>query len=228
MSIVDPYLRLEFTWPVPFSGSVGTYDNCIQKTDADHRDVLAPETANNCDVDLPDPDGGSRHFWRGATGWVYNFSGGLALGTEVVAFESKELQQKVAFDVRLNAIYESEGRGYTEAADMLRKLTYHDQYVRLWGDLGLYVRLARYVVFKLALSLGHNTTHFLTSESTGKDFDKDGAVLQSAQCNPGSPGVGSDCEWNPNFDARVDQIGRRLKIEESTILDIWVSGAVNF
>jgi hypothetical protein len=229
MSIMDPYLRLEFNWPIPFSLRQWTYDNCVQKTDADHRDVLASDTAKNCDVDLPDPENANgRHFWVGSTGFLHNYSGGLALGAEIVAFESRELKQKVAFDLRLNAVYESEGRTYTEAADMLRKLTYHDQYFRLWADLQLYVRLAQYVIFKLGFSLGHNTTHFLTGETTGKDFDGSGDVTRSAQCNAASPGNGVDCEWNPNFDFRVDQLGRRLKIEESLTLNIFVSGAVNF
>ena len=60
------------------------------------------------------------------------------------------------------------------------------------------------------MTMAHDTEHFLSNASVGRDFDGSGLVEARGQ-----PGY-NPAEHNPTFSAAIDQPGRRIRVEETT------------
>jgi len=185
--VLEPFVA--FSASVPISAA-GGYDNCARPLS------LADVAVANC-----------RGAWAGQTGYKPPYTGQLTLGAELVAAEDVKADERLSFEVRGDVRWHGPGRDYTQVADALGKLTYADEYVTTTGTLGLYGRMARWLHLRVYGSLGVDTAHFLTHEDVGEDKDADGQVTIS-----GGSGVPAP-DQNPNYDFRLDQVGRRLRVE---------------
>jgi hypothetical protein len=197
----EPYFELKYT--LPWRGP-GYYSNCDDPSDA------RMGHAENCGADPA--------WSRSETGLRPQHTGGFLFGTELTVFEREDRHQRVAFDVRLWVNYFSEGRVYNELSDPLGKLLYTSDYAQGGGLIGFVGQAAEFVILKASVSLAYNSEHFLTNENIGKDLNKNGAIDIGA--NP--------IEINPNYDNRVDRVGRRFRIEEQFLFNVKVTATFNF
>jgi hypothetical protein len=183
----EPYLKLEAS--APFASSKA-YDNCR------HPERLSDVAATNCAVS-----------WKGETGYRPAYEAALTLGSEIVASEDRSRDQRFSFDVRAGVRWHGPSRGYTQVTDMLGKLTYADEYLTGTGQLAFYGRIARWFQVRVAGLVGVDSAHFLTHEDIGQDKNGDGVITISQGTGAAAP------DQNPNYDFRVDQVGRRLRAE---------------
>ncbi len=197
---IEPYVGIWYT--LPWRGP-GAYSNC---DDADASRMGRPE---NC---------GKEGWSRDETGVRPVHTGGANFGTEITVFEREEKFQKVAFDFRGWFNYVSEGRTYNEMSDLFGKMLYSSDYGQLGGQFGVIGQAAEFIKIRASTSIAYNTEHFLTNEDIGKDLDGDGAVNVSS--NTG--------EINPNFDYRIDRVGRRFRIEQQYIFRLMITASFNF
>ena len=162
--------------------------------------VKAGGAYSNCDHPSPTSLGYPQNcsplvFPSGQTGMQPPHRAAVLIGTELVVDEKVKEHQKVSFDLRGEARYISSGRYYNEASDLLGKLLATEAYLQFGGQLGLNVQAAEFAIFHATASLLYSTAHGLTGEAYGNSQ------------NP-----------NPNFDARVDSPGNRLRLVDSYVL----------
>jgi hypothetical protein len=199
--VLEPYFRLSGS--LPFAAN-GAYDNCS------HPQFLSDVAAANCAPGL----------WAGQTGYKPPFEGSATLGAELVAAEGND--QRLSFDVRGDVTWHGPQRGYTQVADALGKLTYADEYVTTAGTIGIYGRVARWFHMRVYGVLGVDSAHFLTHEDIGDDKDKDGKITVSEGTGAAAP------DQNPNYDFRIDQVGRRLRAEPMMFWGVAGTMSLNF
>ena len=200
LSIAEPYFKVDYTLPVASNSS---FSNCTVPT------AVNMGLPTNC----------------GKAGWTMMETGlkpahvaTVAFGTELTVFERADRFQRVAFDVRALLGYVSESRSYNEASDLIGKLLWTSDYGQVGGQVGFIGQAADFVTLKANVSLLYNTEHYLTNETIGKDFDNNGTVDITA--NPE--------EINPNYDFRIDRVGRRFRIEQQFIFRLQVTATFNF
>jgi len=170
--VLEPYVRFEGDYSFAASDA---YDNCS------HPELLSNVAAANCSASF-----------KGQTGYQPPVEVATTLGTEIVLFEDRKLDRRLAIDLRSDLLWHGPQRGYTQMTDALGKLTYSEEYLTGMGQLGVYGRIARWLHARAYGTLGVDTAHFLTTEDSGS--------------NGGSG-------QNPNFDFRTDQVGHRLRAE---------------
>ena len=197
---VEPYFQLAYT--LPWRGP-GYYSNC---DDASAERQGHPE---NCGGDT---------WTREETGIHPVHTGGVLFGAEITAFEREERHQRVAFDFRGFVNYFSEGRYYNEMSDLLGKLLYTSDYGQAGAQFGFVGQAAEFVILRSYVSFAYNSEHFLTNENIGKDLTGNGTVDVST--NPE--------EINPNYDFRIDRVGRRFRIEQQYVFRLQVTATFNF
>ena len=66
------------------------------------------------------------------------------------------------------------------------------------------------------LALAHETEHFIGTADLGDDLDGSGEIEP----------VGNPAEQNPTFSPAIDELGRRIRIEETTVFSVGVSLAL--
>lgn len=205
IGFADPYFSLHYTLPWRASGF---YSNC----DNPSSDRMArPE---NC------ADGANWN--RDATGAYPSHVGGFIFGSEFNMFESANKHQKFAFDLRGTVTYVSEGRYYNELSDLFGKLLYNGDYMQLGARAGLVGHAAEFIHLKVFGELIYNTEHMLTAENIGKDFTGNDMVDL-----PGVPTAPAP-EVSPNFDYRIDRVGRRFRIEEMFVIRAHIQVTFSF
>lgn len=203
---VEPYFELHYTlaWRGP-----GAYSNC---DDASPDRMGYPE---NCGYSPPN---GKVGWSRAETGIKPVHTGGSIFGVEITAFEREDRHQRVAFDFRGFVNYVSEGRYYNEMSDLFGKLLYTSDYGQAGAQFGFVGQAAEFVIFRASVSFAYNSERFLTNESIGKSFDDNDTV--DVTTNPR--------EINPNYDFRVDHVGRRFRIEQQFVFVPQISATFNF
>ena len=112
----------------------------------------------------------------------------------------------------------SEGRYYNEMSDLFGKLLYTSDYGQAGGQFGFVGQAAEFVILKAYTSFAYNSEHFLTNENIGKDLTGNGTV--DITTNPE--------EINPNYDSRIDRVGRRFRLEQNFIFKIMITATFNF
>lgn len=197
---VEPYFELHYTlaWRGP-----GVYSNC---DDASAARQGHPE---NC---------GKEGWSREQTGVQPVHTGGSIFGAEITAFEREDRHQRFAFDFRFFVNYFSEGRYYNEMSDLFGKLLYTGDYGQAGGQFGIVAQAAEFVILRAYTSFAYNSEHFLTNENIGKDLNGNGVVDVST----------APQEINPNYDFRVDRVGRRFRIEQQFLFRVQVTATFNF
>ena len=182
LGIAEPYVELQYTLSIAGGKA---FSNC------DHAGNQG--TPENCESwTSDDKDARPRHV------------AGLTVGAELVPWAQPRRPLRFWFDARLGAEYHSEGRDYSEASWILKKLTYTEDFARVAGKLRVAFDGGEHVRVGLETGLAWDSPHFLTRESIGQDFDQNGQVDLD--------NVGN--ELNPNFDFRYDVPGRRLRMGE--------------
>jgi hypothetical protein len=151
-------------------------------------------------------------------GYQPRHAGGFTIGTEIVPYEDKALQQRFAIDLNAFAVYMSEGRDYTIASDVLREQTYADQTVRTGLHAGIFFRAFEYFFFDVTGEIAHDSDHLLTIE----DFGVDGAD-QNLEINLDNPK-----ERNAFYNPALDTVGRRVGLTESLHLGVLVHAGATF
>ena len=185
--VLEPYLKLEGS----MSFAAGkAYDNCR------HPELLADVAAANC--------AGS---WKGQTGYQPAPEAAAILGTELVTYEDRARDRRFSFDARAGLRWHGPSRGYTQVTDLLGKLTHADQYLTSTAQLAFYGHISRRFQFRAMGLVGLDSAHFLTHEDVGEDKDGDGLIIISEGSGAPAP------DQNPNYDFRVDPVGRRLRAE---------------
>lgn len=178
------------------------------------------------------------------------------LGAEFVPIDDPAQGLKVFIDVGLGASYQAAGRDYTALFDALalgaRRCTPdptpgpgncgrynpgsrsaiadtpHDgittvqEHVQVRGRLGVGAHIAEHARIALNLSLAHDTEHFISDAAIGKDLDGSGRVEDPT--NAGYDPV----EHNPTFVPAIDSVGRRLRVEATTIFGVGLTVGAAF
>ncbi len=196
----DPYFQVKYT--LPYKG---------------------PSFISNCDVADPARMGSPQNC--GKLGWERDETGirvphvlSFLAGTELIPYEYQGGKSKIAFDFRVFMNWNSEGRTFNEMSDLLGKLLMSSDYATVGGQIGFFGYATEFASLKLLVSFAHNTEHFLTNEGIGKDLNGDG-VIQITDAPQ---------EVNPNLDWRVDRVGRRFRIAETTIFKVNVVATFSF
>lgn len=202
LGLLEPYLAVEGA--APFA-SGKAYDNCR------HPERLSDVAPANC--------AGS---WKGQTGYRPPYEAAFTAGSELVVSEDLRRDQRFSFDLRGAVRWHGPSRGYTQAADLLGKLTSADEYVTTTGQLAFYGRLARWFHLRVSGLLGVDSAHFLTHEDIGEDKNGDGAINVSQGTGVAAP------DQNPDYDFRLDPIGRRLRAERSVFWGVSGTLSLNF
>jgi hypothetical protein len=202
IAFADPYFSLHYTLPW---NSSGFYSNC----DNPSSDRMG--SPQNC----MDP-----HWSREDTGSKPPHVGGFIFGSEFNAFEAASKHQKLAIDLRLMVTYVSEGRYYNEMSDLMGKLLYTGDYVEMAGQVGIIGHAAEFIHLKAYAKFSYVTEHTLTSENIGKDFVEPTNGTVDVTLHPQ--------EVSPNFDYRVDRVGRRFRIQEDFGFSVNVQASFNF
>jgi hypothetical protein len=131
--------------------------------------------------------------------------GGFVAGVEIVPYEDKSLKQRFSMELSGSATYFSEGRDYSEVADLFKEMTYTDQFVRLGGKAGLQFKTLDIFFINVQGLLNYDTEHFLTIEDFGKDLGDANDEID----------LDNPAERNPFYNPALDTVGRRLRIEQS-------------
>lgn len=107
-------------------------------------------------------------------------------------------------------------------------ITTVEDFVQLRGHLGLGAQLGPYFRLGLDLTLAHDTEHYLSNADIGK------VIPSQLDDGPGRVEPRSDVarynpnEHNPTYSPAIDEPGRRLRVEETTIFGMAISAAVTF
>jgi hypothetical protein len=197
---VEPYFGISYT--LPWRGP-GFYSNCDNASD----ERLG--RAENC---------GQEVWTRAETGIRPSHTGGAVFGTELTVFAREDRHQRVTFDLRAFMNYVSEGRYYNEMSDLFGKLLYTSDYGTVGGQLGFIGQAAEFVTLRASTSIAYNSERFLTNENVGRDLNGNGSVDIST----------APQEINPNYDARIDRVGRRFRIQEQYVFRVMVTAYFNF
>jgi hypothetical protein len=200
IAFAEPYFKLHYT--LPWQGP-GYYSNC-QNPSSDR--MAMP---GNCGIDgWPKSDTGIRppHV------------GGFLFGTELNAYDDPQAMRKFAIDLRFGVTYVSEGRYYNEMSDLFGKLLYNSDYVQMTGRVGFVGRAAQFFSLQAYAEFSYNTEHWLTNENIGKDMNGNGTVDVTSAPN----------EISPNYDYRIDRVGRRFRMEEDFVWKVMVTPTFSF
>jgi hypothetical protein len=193
---VDPYLRLHASFPAR-SGT--TYSNCDSAAALAANLPPQPQMAATAPADCA--------VWGDAAGAKPPRVMGLEFGTELVAYDNRKEEQRVAFDLRVGAEWTSASRWYNELSDATGKLMHTDAFSTLHALAGAYLRASTNVQLRLHAAFAWRSDHFISGEPLAR---------------PGTPAA------NPNYDWRYDTVGRRFRISESTVLDLGASALFSF
>jgi hypothetical protein len=206
LGVFDPYLSAWYSFPL---GASSRYDNC------DLPEALA--FGDNC----------STIAWsKDEVALDAPHVGGFFVGTEIIPWEDKVNDQKISIDIRAGASYRGKGRTYNELTDALGKLLWTEGYATLGGSIAINAQPVRYVFLRLEAGLYHETSHYLTGETTGKHLDD---VCPNPDFNGPCVDLSQgSLEANPNFDYRYDVPGRRFRVTETNLFTLSFTGRIQF
>lgn len=179
---------------------------------------------------------------------------GLEIGLEVVPWEQPAKQHKVTIEVRtwMNAFFE--GRGYSPLWELFANnprlqgpclntagnagpllwnnghycqneaqtlpypgITNIENYLNLGASLAVSTHLTEYFYARVGVSLSHDLAHLINFADAGRSNDPSGQV-----------NLNDPAQVNPLYRPIVDSPGRRFRVEESTVFDVFVTLAGEF
>lgn len=133
--------------------------------------------------------------------------------------------------------YKAGPDGFTSVADPAQGKVYFtgitDQqaFGELGGSAGVTYQLNERVKFNAGLGFTHMQSHLITSaDACNPDF-KTAGTGASGPCRTGAATAGGGSSTgipNPNHRPVIDLPGRRFSVDDTTIVDLWLSGVVMF
>lgn len=98
------------------------------------------------------------------------------------------------------------------------------------GSMGVTVQAGEYVKFTGGLGLTFVQSHLVTAaDACNPGFGRDAGAAGPCRGGSGSPGGGSTTGIpNPNHRQTIDLPGRRFSVDDTTIVDLWLSALVMF
>ena len=111
-------------------------------------------------------------------------------------------------------------------------ITDQQAYSSFGGSVGVTVQAGEYVKFNAGFGLAHSQSHLITAaDACNPDIKGDPGA--SGPCRAGAPGssaAGGTATGipNPNHRPVIDLPGRRFTVDDTTIIDLWLSGVVMF
>jgi hypothetical protein len=211
IGVVDPYVKVTYT--LPYHGP-GWYSNC------DNPDSSRMGAANNCNLS---------EWTRDDTGIVVPFTADMTAGSEFLIFDQPAKKQRFILDARTHLAYVAPGRYYNELSGLTKKLMYTEDYIQVGGSLGLVANVADYLTFRGRAMLAYETDHALSNEPLGKDFTCGTPGALAGTCGNGTVDYMSNPgEVNPNFDYRMDLVGRQFRATATYIFAVQASATFSF
>ena len=106
----------------------------------------------------------------------------------------------------------------SQAPAIFDGITTVEQFMTVRGHLGLGVYASEYFKIGADLALAHETEHNLTNAKIGKDLYNDGGDEYGVRV----PAVTTQqrSEHNPTYVPNIDAIGRRIRVEETTVFTL--------
>lgn len=100
-------------------------------------------------------------------------------------------------------------------------LTTVEEHVTVKGKLGFGMYLSRFARIGVTLQLDHDTEHYLSNADVGRDLDGSGLV-EARGAVPNADGIGGydPTEHNPTYIPAIDAVGRRIRVEETTVFHL--------
>jgi hypothetical protein len=184
------------------------------------------------------------------------FRTGIDTGVEIVPYHEPERGLKFFVDLGVGVTYHAEGRNYTELFDALALgsqacntqgvdtstndgsvncgyynsdsrsslagqphdgITTVEEFMTFRSALALGFHASEYLTLIASVGIAHETEHHLSSAQIGKDFNNSGSI---------DPNEAN--EQNPTYVSAIDAVGRRLRIEETTIFTSGFTAKLNF
>ena len=109
-------------------------------------------------------------------------------------------------------------------------ITDQQAYGTIGGSIGATWQLAQYFKLTGGLGLTYAQSHLITA-SDACNPDLGGNPGASGPCRAGgatAPGGTATGVSNPNHRPAIDLPGRRFSVDDTTIVDLWLSGVVMF
>lgn len=218
----EPYSRFEFILPFPSQGS-------LFKEYGDSQDYIGPGKRMNFEF-------GSEFspYFNAETGAKFFIDFGFSAGYQWKGRDYSELFDPLAgagnacpdgfpaTDNRMlpnQACFNPDSRS-AAARSAHDGVTTIDHFMRVKAHLGTGIYVSEHAKLAAGLSLAHETEHFITNASVGRDLDGSGLVESRSQ--QGWNGA----EHNPVFSPAIDRPGRRIRVEETTVFTVGVSLAL--
>lgn len=133
--------------------------------------------------------------------------------------------------------YKAGADGFTSVSDPAQGKVYFtgitDQqaFGEIGGSAGVTWQIGQYTKFTAGLGLTHLQSHLITSaDACNPDFKTSGTGA-SGPCRTGAATAGGGSSTgipNPNHRPVIDLPGRRFSVDDTTIVDLWLSGVVMF
>lgn len=101
-------------------------------------------------------------------------------------------------------------------------LTTVEQYVTFKSKLGIGLQASRYFRLTAQVGLDHDTEHFVSNADVGRD--RDGSGLVENKTDPRY----DPREHNPTYVPAIDAVGRRLRVEETTVFTFGFTASLIF
>ncbi len=209
---VDPYVKVD--WTLPYRGP-GWYSNC------DNPDPTRMAAPGNC---------GSQEWDRDATGIQAPYTAQITAGSEFVVFDQPAKKQRFTVDARGYTRYVSEGRYYNELSGLTKKLMYTGDHVQVGGSIALLAGVADYLTLRARATLSYESDHAISNEPIVNSIPDPNATVVVNVCEQGldqyvitNPG-----RVNPNFDYRMDLVGRQFRASAVYLFNVQVNASFNF
>jgi len=109
-------------------------------------------------------------------------------------------------------------------------ITDQQAYGSFGGAVGATIQAGEYVKFTAGLGLTYAQSHLVTAADACNP-DASGGPGTSGPCRAGASSAGGGTATgipNPNHRQVIDLPGRRFSVDDTTIVDLWVSGVVMF
>jgi len=177
--------------------------------------------------------------------------GGVEAGMEIIPWEQPASSNKFSIELRARLEGMFEGRGYSEMWEIFANnpilagpcrsttkvsdvdaarwnngtycldpnstipypgLSSIENYAVFDASLAFNLDFSKHFRARLGLSLGHEQQHFITFGDAGRDIDdQKGITYENVR------------EVNPMYRPYIDQVGRRWRVSETTVFDVFVS-----
>ena len=114
---------------------------------------------------------------------------------------------------------QNQSNAYTP--DIYDGITTVEEFITIRGRLGFGIYASDHFRIGTTLSLAHATEHHISSGEIGKDLNQDGVFVPART-------PAESAEHNPTFVPSIDYVGRRIRVEETTIFTFGMNMSLLF